>query len=108
MAELNITTQNFDEEVINYTGGPVLVDFFAVWCGPCKMQGPIIEELAKELEGTKIKVGVCDVDQSPELAQKYGVMSIPTMVILKNGEVQETLMGLQHKDALKEKLEKLK
>ena len=104
---MEVTDKNFQAEVLDYKDGPVLVDFFAEWCGPCQMQGPIVEELAKELEGGKAKAFKLDVDKSPEAAGKYGVMSIPTLIIFKNGEPVETMMGLQNKDVLKEKLEKL-
>jgi thioredoxin 1 len=96
---------NFEAEVLK-SDQPVLVDFFATWCGPCKMQGPIVDELAGEV-GDKFKVGKMDVDQSPQTAGKYGIMSIPTIIIFKNGEVKETLSGLQSKENLKTALEKL-
>ena len=108
MAEVTFTSENFEAEALKHTDGPVLVDFFATWCGPCKMQGPIVEELASELEGTSMKVGKLDVDQASAVAQKYGVMSIPTLIIFKDGEVKETMIGLQQKDVLKEKLESYK
>ena len=103
---MNFTDQNFEQEVLK-SNVPVLVDFFADWCGPCKMMEPIIEELAKELEGKSIKIGKLNVDEAPETAQKYNVMSIPTLIIFKNSEPVETMAGLQNKEALKEKLEKL-
>lgn len=105
MAEVTFTSENFDAEVLQYKDGPVLVDFFAEWCGPCKMQGPIVKELANELEGTPMKIGELDVDQASAVAQRYGVMSIPTLIIFKDGEVKETMVGLRQKDALKAKLE---
>ena len=105
---MEFTDKNFGEEVIKFTEGPVLVDCFAPWCGPCQMQGPIIDDLAKELEGKPLKVGKLNVDDSPETAKKYNVMSIPTLLIIKNGELVETLMGVQSAEVLKEKLEENK
>jgi len=103
MAEMEFTDDNFDEEVLR-SNLPVLVDFFAEWCGPCKMLAPIIDELAGEYEG-KIKIGKCDLDTSPNTAGKYGVQSIPTLIFFKKGEIVETLMGFQSKEALKAKLD---
>jgi thioredoxin 1 len=100
--ELNI--RNFENEVLNFDG-VALVDFFAVWCGPCKMQGPIVDELEKEFAGQPVKIGKIDVDESNDLAQKYQVMSVPTLILFKNGEPVETMVGLQSKEALKKKIE---
>lgn len=105
---MEFTDKNFEEEVIKFEKGPVLVDFFAPWCGPCQMQGPIIDSLAKELEGQDLKIGKLNVDENPEVAQKYGIMSIPTLMIFKNGELVETMMGLQNPDSLKQKLDSYK
>lgn len=104
--ELNFTIDNFKSEVLDYQDGPVLVDFSASWCGSCMAQAPILADLAKDLAGTKVKVGFLDVDKASELAEKYGVMSLPTLIIFKNGEVKETLNGLHSKDDLKERIEK--
>lgn len=104
MSEATFTDQNFEEEVIK-SDKPVLVDFWAPWCGPCKMQGPIIEELAEEMKDKNIKIGKLNVDDNQATGQTYGIMSIPTLAIFKNGEVAETMVGLQSKDVLKEKLE---
>jgi len=109
MAEnANITTltdDNFDEEVLN-ADKPVLVDFWATWCGPCRQIAPIIEDLADEFEG-RAKVGKVDVDDNPQTAQEYGVRSIPTLLFFENGEVQEQLVGAAGKQSLKQTLEEL-
>lgn len=96
MAELKITGENFKSEVVN-SDIPVLLDFFATWCGPCSMLAPIIEEIAKEYEG-KIKVGKIDVDENPELAVAFNVSSIPTLVVMKNGKITNTSLGYKHKE----------
>lgn len=101
---IEFTDQNFDQEVIK-SDKPALVDFWAPWCGPCQMMGPIISELAKEMEG-KAKVGKMNVDEQPETAQKYGIMSIPSLKIFKGGQVVKEFVGVQNKDVLKEALEK--
>lgn len=95
------TTENFEKEVLQ-SDVPVLVDFWATWCMPCKMLAPVIEEIAAEADG--YKVGKVDVDQEPELAQKYRIMSIPTILIFKNGKVAASTVGVQPKAALKELL----
>ena len=92
---LTITKENFDEVVLK-SELPVLVDFWATWCGPCKMLTPIIEELATELEG-KAVVGKINVDEQGELAMKFGVMSIPTLMVFKNGELVKTSVGFMPK-----------
>lgn len=99
------TDQNFDQEVLK-SDKPVLVDFWAPWCGPCQVMGPVIEELAKEMDG-KAKVGKMNVDEHPETAQKYGIMSIPSIKIFKGGQVVKEFVGVQAKDALKNVLENL-
>ncbi|MFA6098923.1 MAG: thioredoxin [Patescibacteria group bacterium] len=105
MSEVIFTDQNFESEVLK-SDKPVLVDFWATWCGPCKMQGPIVEELAKELEG-KAKVGKLEVDQNPQMAQKFGVMSIPTLAIFKNGKIAWQGIGLHQKGKLTEEVSKI-
>ena len=99
------TDQNFEQEVLK-ADKPVLVDFWAPWCGPCQMMGPIIEELAQEM-GRKAVVGKLNVDENPITAQKYGVMSIPTLIIFKGGIIVDQIIGLQPKEIIKGKLENL-
>ncbi|MQN02170.1 MAG: thioredoxin [Lachnospiraceae bacterium] len=94
MATLKFTTDNFEDEVLK-SDKPVLVDMWATWCAPCRMQGPIVEQLADELED--VKVGKLDVDENPEIAQKYNVMSIPTLLVIKNGEVVQQAVGVHTK-----------
>ncbi len=103
MKPITFTDANFESEVLK-SEKPVLVDFWAVWCGPCKMIAPFVEELAGELEG-KAKVGKLDVDNNQETAIKYGVRSIPTVLIFKGGNVVDTIIGAVPKVQLKQKLE---
>jgi len=103
--ELTFTDQNFDHEVIK-NDKPVLVDFWAPWCGPCQSMGPIISELAKAYEG-KIKVGKLNVDENQATAEKYGIMSIPSLKIFKKGEIIKEFTGMQNIETLKEELEKI-
>ena len=102
MAEITLTKDNFEEEVLN-SDLPVVVDFWASWCGPCRMLGPIIEELSKDLSG-KAKVGKVNVDEEGELAQKYTIMSIPTVLLFKDGKVAATSIGVRTKNQLLEVL----
>jgi thioredoxin 1 len=97
---LEFTDANFAAEVLK-SDKPVLVDFWAPWCGPCKMVGPIVEKLAGEL-GATIKIGKLNVDDNPATAQEYGVMSIPTMLIFKGGKVAGSTMGFQPEPRLRE------
>jgi thioredoxin 1 len=101
MAELlTITEQNFEEEVLK-SPIPVMIDFWAEWCGPCKMLGPAVEEVATEYNG-KLKVGKLDVDSNQNLAQKYGVMSIPRLIFFRNGSVVDQKIGFcQKKEIIK-------
>ena len=95
MAELKITRENFENEVMK-SDIPVLIDFWAPWCGPCRMMGPIIEQLAEEYKG-KAKVGKVNVDEEGELSQAFGVMSIPTIVLVKDGKVVKQAVGARPK-----------
>jgi thioredoxin 1 len=94
MAALNINKNNFQEEVLN-SDRPVLLDFWAPWCGPCRMVVPLVEQIAEERKD--IKVGKINVDENPELASQYGVMSIPTLVVIKDGKVVNQAMGAMPK-----------
>ena len=98
MAEIRLTQENFEGEVMR-SELPVLIDFWATWCGPCRMMAPIIEELAEEKEGV-LKVAKVDVDEEPELATKFGIVSIPTLVLMKGGQVVDVLVGYRPKDAV--------
>lgn len=96
------TDQNFESEVLG-SGQPVLVDFWAPWCGPCRMLGPVIEELADEFEG-QVRVGKLNVDENPEMAQQFGVRAIPTMLFFEGGRVVDQIVGAMPKAALRAKL----
>lgn len=100
---VELTDKNFNAEVLD-DSGVVLVDFWAPWCGPCRMVGPIIDELASEYQG-KAKIGKLNVDDNPATASKYGIMSIPTMLIFKNGEVVDQMVGVAPKAQLVDKLD---
>ena len=97
MAVVTITLENFEAEVIK-SNVPVLVDFWASWCGPCRMLSPIVDQIAEER--TDIKVGKVNVDEQEELAMRYGIMSIPTLIVFKNGEIVKKTMGVQPKAAI--------
>jgi len=105
MADVTITDSNFEAEVLK-SDKPVLVDFWAVWCGPCQMQGPIVEEVATTV-GAKAKVGKMNVDENPQVAQKFGIMSIPTLMIFKGGTVVKQFIGVQSKETLLSELNRL-
>lgn len=96
--EIKLSTENFEKEVLK-SEKPVLVDFYADWCGPCNAIAPVIEELAKELEG-KVKVGKINVDENPDIAVEYNVMSIPTLIVFKNEKEEKRLVGLRNKEEL--------
>jgi len=95
---MKITKENFEQEVMK-SDVPVLIDFWASWCGPCRMVGPVVEEVAEEVAG-KAKVGKINVDEEPELAASFKVMSIPTLIVIKDGKVVTTEVGAKNKDAL--------
>ncbi len=103
MALLHLSDTNFKKEVLE-SNLPVLVDYWAPWCGPCKMIAPVIEELAKEYEG-KFKIGKLNVDDSPKTATHYGIMSIPTLIFFKHGKVMDQAVGVLNKLELKRKIE---
>ena len=96
--EIKLSTENFEKEVLK-SEKPVLVDFYADWCGPCNAMAPVIEELATELDG-KAKVGKINVDENSDIAVEYNVMSIPTLIVFKNGKEEKRLVGLRDKEEL--------
>jgi thioredoxin 1 len=100
---VTLTDRNFQREVIE-SPKPVLVDFWAPWCGPCQAMGPVIKELADEFQ-TRATVAKVDVDNNPEIAARYGIRSIPTLMIFQNGEVRDQMVGTMPKKALAQKLE---
>lgn len=101
MEILTVTKENFEQEVLQ-AEKPVLVDFWATWCGPCRMYAPILEEFAAEQDG--IIVGKVNTDEQPELAEQFGVESIPTSILFKGGKVEKTMVGVQPKSVLEELL----
>ena len=103
--ETVFTSANFDADVLG-SEIPVVVDFFATWCGPCRMMAPVIEELAEEYDG-KVKIGKLDVDENSDIAARYGVMSIPTIILFKNGEVFSKGVGLQDKEVLENAIKEM-
>ena len=105
MAEVTVTDANFDSEVVK-SNIPVLVDFWAEWGGPCKMQNPILEEVAKEYDG-KVKVEKLNVDENPAIAGKYGIMSIPTLLLFKAGSIVKQMIGVQGKETLSAEFSKV-
>lgn len=105
MSEVMLTDASFEQEVLKSTGA-VLVDFWAPWCGPCRMLGPVVEELAKDFAG-KAKVCKMNVDESPTTAGQYGITSIPTIILFKDGKLVKQMAGLQSKAALASELNAL-
>lgn len=102
MAVMTITKENFEKEVLD-SREPVLLDFWASWCGPCRMVSPIVDEIAEEV--TDKKVGKVNVDEQPELAERFGVMSIPTLIVMKNGKIAQQAVGARPKSDILAMLE---
>ena len=105
MSDLTFTDSGFKQEVLE-SKEPVVVDFWAPWCAPCRIVSPIIDELGKEYEG-KVKVGKMNVDENPKVAGQYGIMSIPSIVFFKNGQPIKTMIGAQSKENYKEEIEQV-
>lgn len=105
MSELQLTENNWEQEVIQ-SDKPVLIDFWAPWCGPCRMVAPIVSEIAQEY-ADKLKVGRLNTDEEPGVAVKYGIMSIPTLMIFKNGEVADQIIGAAPKEYFTQKLDEI-
>lgn len=101
---MEFTAENFDQEVVK-SDKPVFVDFWAPWCGPCQLMGPIVDTLAEEV--TSVKIGKLNVDEHPSVASTYGIMSIPTMKVFKGGQIIKEYVGVQDKEQLKKELESL-
>lgn len=106
MTEIQLDDKNFNEEVFNYNG-LVVVDFYADWCGPCKMMAPVMEEIAKELEGKPVKICKLNIEEARDVALKYNVMSVPTFVFFKKGAILEELIGAVPKETLVDKIKEL-
>ena len=104
--EYTFTSDNFEEEVLK-SDVPVLVDMFATWCGPCKMMAPVVAQLAEEYEGT-VKVGKLDIDQNVDIVAQYKIMSVPTFLVIKDGEVVKKLIGAVSKEELVEAIDQAK
>jgi thioredoxin 1 len=103
--EYTFTDTNFESEVLK-SQVPVLVDFWAPWCGPCRTMAPTVEELAEEIDSATIKIGICNVDENGGLAEQFGIMSVPTFLVFKGGQVVEQISGSMEKDVLKERIMK--
>ncbi|MCD6261776.1 MAG: thioredoxin [Deltaproteobacteria bacterium] len=102
---MHVTDQSFDEEIIN-SDIPALVDFWAEWCGPCRMVGPVIDELANEYAG-KVKIAKVNVDDNRQIPARFGIRNIPTMILFKNGQPVQTIIGARPKEELAKELDKL-
>ena len=102
---LVFSAENFNDEVLK-SDKPVFVDFWAPWCGPCQMMGPIVDELAEEYKDKEIKIGKCNVDESQDIASQFGIMSIPAFMVFKGGEVVDQVTGGVQKDKLEELIKK--
>jgi len=105
MSDLNFTDQTFKQEVLE-SEKPAIVDFWAPWCAPCRIVSPTIDDLSKEYEG-KVKVGKMNVDENPQTAGQYGVMSIPSIIFFKNGQPVKTMIGAQSKENYKQEIEQI-
>ncbi len=103
MAEIAFTDANFESEVLK-SNEAVMVDFFAPWCGPCRMMAPIVEKLAEEYKG-RVKIGKMDIDENGNIAQQYGIQSIPTIIFFHKGEAVDKMVGFQSEENLKKKLD---
>jgi len=102
---LEVTDDTFDSEIVN-SDIPAMVDFWAEWCGPCRMVGPVVEELAKEYDG-KVKIAKMNVDQNRQTPARFGIRNIPTLILFKDGEVSQTIVGAQPKSSIEDALKKL-
>ena len=102
---LEVTDETFDSEIVN-SDMPAMVDFWAEWCGPCRMVGPVVEELAKEYDG-KVKIAKMNVDQNRQTPARFGIRNIPTLILFKGGEVSQTIVGAQPKSSIEDALKKI-
>lgn len=103
MAEINITDENFDEHISKDT--PIIVDFWATWCGPCQMLGPVFEELSNEYDADTLRFAKCSTEENRESPSKYGVTGIPCLIVFKSGKEVDRIVGFMPKDALKSKID---
>jgi len=96
---VTLSDGNFESEINKSDGGPILVDFWATWCGPCRVVAPLLEQIAEEMKG-KVRIGKLDVDHNPATASQFGIQSIPTLLLFKNGKVVEQIVGAQSKEVI--------